>query len=132
MEIDDIDLNYQKEKLLKIYAQKLILNGASELEPEETQIWICYPKKEIEDLVEDMLRAKENLGKNQPQPNVVQSTTRQWQAPKQVEKEPELKKNRRKSEIFLFNKIKDKCAQVMSRHKEEEIAQIVTQISLLI
>lgn len=125
MDIDDMDLNFQKEKLLEKYAKKLILNGASEEKTEETQIWICYPQKEIEDLVEEMLRAKENQNKNQAQVNVVQSTTRQWQAPKQVEKEPEAKKHRRKSEIFLFNKHKDKCGQVMSRHREEEVSQIV-------
>jgi len=128
MQIDDIDLNFQKEKLLEKYAQKLILYGASELETEETHIWICYPKKEIEDLVEEMLRAKENQNKIQPQVNVVQTVNRQWNAPKQVDKEPEVKKHRRKSEIFLFNKLKDNCAQVMSRHREEEISQIVLYI----
>ncbi len=131
MQIDDIDLNFQKEKLLEKYAQKLILYGASELETEETHIWICYPKKEIEDLVEEMLRAKENQNKIQPQVNVVQTVNRQWNAPKQVDKEPEVKKHRRKSEIFLFNKLKDNCAQVMSRHREEEISQIVLYIYII-
>lgn len=125
MEIDEIDIKYQKEKLLENYANKLLSNGASELEREETHIWICYPKKEIEDMVEEMIRAKENQGKNQTQVIIPQSITRQWQAPKQIEKEPEVKKQKRKSEIFLFNKLKDKCAHVMSRYKEDEITQIV-------
>jgi len=124
MDIDDINLIYQKETLLEKYAKKLISNGATELETEETHIWICYPKKEIEDLVEEMIRAKEQ-SKNPIQATIVQSITRQWQAPKQIEKEPETKKQRRKSEIFLFNKLKDNCAKFMSRYKEDEISQIV-------
>ena len=95
MQIDDKDLNYQKEKLLDDFSNKLLSNGATELESEEIHIWICYPKKEIEDFIDDS-----NKSNAIPKPLY-------------------------KSEVFLFNKINDKCGQVMSRHKDKDISQIV-------
>jgi len=127
MEIDDIDLNVQKEKLLENYTKKLIDINALVLEPEETQIWICYPKKEIEDLVDEMIRAKEQQ-QQKNQINIQQQTNQKVsQIAKQIEFDFEKNKktSKRKSEIFLFNKLNNNCAHVMSRHKEQETSQIV-------
>lgn len=130
MEIDDIDLNFQKDKFLEKYSNKLLSYGANELEQEETHIWICYPKKEIEDMINDMLKPKEIQSKNSQNTNPPQSSKNDRVI--QKEEKEEIKFPKRKSEIFLFNKLNDKCAHVMSRQKEDEISQIVIRIRYLI
>lgn len=98
MQIDEIDLNITKDNMLEQYRARLINHGALEVEPEEINIWICYPKKEIEDSVQDAY-------KNNPA-------------------------RIHKTEVFLFNKINDKCGYVMSRNKYSDRNHIVYYLQI--
>ena len=58
--IDEFYITQQKQKLLEEYKTRLLNYGAVEIEKEEIKIRICYPKKEIEDTIEDSIRQEKS------------------------------------------------------------------------